>query len=248
VRREGSLEIMTELGWRGVCLDGDTPDPRLSVLFRRMPRARSKREPMVLAALLTPAPGDGEPPLADLLRQAGIDAEHWFGRYLDVALIPLLELFARTGVSLEAHTQNALLGVRHGWPERLCARDMEGTSLACDAGAVRACLGRQLAEGSPALYSSGEAWRRFLYYVVTNQTGDVVATLARHGGVGEDALWRVARDRVAALRRTLRGAWGAQYPDDLLERPTLPAKANFLSSLAGRGETPLYVEIPNPLR
>lgn len=248
LHRDGLLEILGEIGRRGIVLDGDEPDPRLSVLFRPMPRPLHGREPMVLAALLTPAPDGGEPPLTGLVRRAGHGEIAWFTRYVDVALIPLLALFVRTGVSLEAHTQNALLGVHDGWPERLCARDMEGASLARDAGAIRGCLGRLLPEGSPALYTSDEAWRRLTYYVVTNQIGDVVTTLARHGDVDEDALWRVARGRIAGLRCTLRTAWGAPYLDDLLERPTLPAKANFLSSLAGRGEAPLYVEIPNPLR
>lgn len=244
LHRDGPLEILGEIGRRGVILDGAEPDPRLSVLFRPMPEPRHGREPMVLAALLD---GD-EPPLIDLVRRAGDGVERWFARYVDVALAPLLALFVRTGVSLEAHTQNALLGVRDGWPERLCARDMEGSSLARDAGAIRGCLGRQLPEGSPALYTSGEAWRRLMYYVVTNHAGDVVATLARHAAVDEEALWRIARARIAALRHTLRNAWGAAYLEDLLERPTLPAKANFLTSLAGRGEAPLYVDIPNSLR
>jgi siderophore synthetase component len=54
-------------------------------------------------------------------------------------------------------------------------------------------------------------------------------------------LWQVVRqllsDRCQADR----------YAADLLRSPVLPAKANLIGRFAGRGERPLYVDIPNPM-
>ena len=86
------------------------------------------------------------------------------------------------------------------------------------------------------------------YYVVTNHLGHLVHVLGRHAEVDELRLWQVVRELVqeAAADR-----WGAErygrYAADLLTSPALPAKANLIGRFAGRGERPLYVDVPNPM-
>jgi siderophore synthetase component len=174
------------------------------------------------------------------VREAG-DVSEWLRRFLEISLRPLLRLFARDGVSLEAHVQNALLCTEGGWPVAFWVRDMEGAS------ASRQRLARNgtlavLPAGSPVLYDEAEAWLRLRYHAVTNQLGHVVSVLGRHTEAGEERLWAVARDAVAGWRDA------EPYATELLSAPALPAKANLMSRFAGRSERPLYVDVANPMR
>ncbi|ALK32768.1 siderophore synthetase component protein, siderophore-iron transmembrane transporter [Burkholderia plantarii] len=211
------------------------------------------REPMrddlgdharVLASVLEERP-DGATPLAALLREALGAAPSrarlasWWTAYLDVMLLPLLRLFACEGVSLEAHLQNALVAFRGGWPARGYVRDMEGASLS----RARCRQPALLDAASPALYEEAEAWKRFCYYVLVNQVGHLIASVARAGYGDEAALWRLTAEVWAATREPELVA----LLDDLGQRPTLPAKANMSSCFGRHGELPAWVEIPNPL-
>jgi siderophore synthetase component len=45
----------------------------------------------------------------------------------------------------------------------------------------------------------------------------------------------------------VREAASDRYGADLLSSPVLPAKANLIGRFTGRGERPLYVDVPNPM-
>ena len=113
---------------------------------------------------------------------------------------------------------------------------MEGTHVDRDR------LPTDLDPASPLVYGSAEAWQRFRYHVVVNQLAGVIGTLGRHLG-GERALWAVVAEALSAISGP-----AAAWADDLRTSPTLPAKANLLSRFSGRGETPFYVGLPNPIR
>jgi L-2,3-diaminopropanoate---citrate ligase len=151
-------------------------------------------------------------------------------------LIPLVRLFFDYGISLEAHLQNTLVGFTKGWPCCGYARDMEGTSISRE----RFPFLDRVAADSPALYRDEEAWHRFQYYVLVNHVGHVVACLGRLGICSEETLWKEASAQLAALQIPLVNA--------LLDQPTLPAKANMLSSFHQHGEAPAWVFINNPLK
>ena len=72
-----------------------------------------------------------------------------------------------------------------------------------------------------------------------NHVGHVIACLARTGLTAEATLWRDTAQRLEAT--------GDPLAQQLLKQPTLPAKANMLSSFHQHGECPTWVEIPNPL-
>lgn len=219
--------VLAESGYRTIDAD-ESLAADVAVLYRQNPFAHNGESPRVVAGLLD----DQGELLLGLVAGAG-DVEEWLRRYLDLALRPLLSLFATHGVSFEAHVQNSLLCTDGGWPSRFWVRDMEGTAVS-RTGAAAAHVN----PGSPLLYTEDEARLRLHYHVVTNHLGQLLHVLGRHGGAGEDRLWRLTRDRLAT------------WPEaaDLLARPALPAKANLLSRFTGRGERPLYVDVPNPLR
>jgi siderophore synthetase component len=222
------ITILHETGYRAIAPLFDSS----AVIFREGLRGS---EPRVLAALLEPI----DPPLAELVFEAAQARAvpvtpafvcSWLSRYLELALLPVLRLFARHGISLEAHAQNTLLATEAGWPARVYIRDLEGTSVSR----------RRAANGADAtlLVDESEALKRLRYYLVTNQIAHVVATLAAHTPADEWQLWQIVRSVVE------------DDPDarPLLDTPDLPAKANLVSRMAGRSETPTYVSIPNPLR
>ena len=232
------LDVLGEPG--ALCLDHAELDAVTGVLVREGPSAPA----CVVAGLLEPAPQDGRPILAAMgaALEDPADAEDWLRAYTAAAILPPLRLFARAGISLEAHAQNSLLVLSEGVPVRLVVRDLEGVSIDCDR---FASLAPDLALDAAVLYGAEEAWQRLLYYLVVNQVAPVVATLARAARRPEAPLWRLVADTLAA---SAEDADTSALVARLLASPTLPAKANLASCLAGRGERPDYVAISNPLR
>lgn len=224
--------VLLETGYRTIdpSLVGDDLAADTAVVFRQQPFTDGRYSPRVVAGLLEER-DDGVAAVIDDVRRSGGSSSEWLRRYLRVSLLPLLDVFECDGISFEAHVQNSLLHTEDGWPDRFWVRDMEGTS-------VSTARRPDVDTGSPLSYSDAEAWLRLRYHAVTNHLGHLIAVLGRHGD-GERPLWTTARE----LLRDEGGTLG----HELVTAPTLPAKANLLSRFAGRGERPLYVDIPNPL-
>ena len=234
--------ILPELAAQTLRLPNEALQAACAVVYRQaMPIDEAERVQVAVAILEEPA--DGEIPLLPLLRSSAkgqsLDeglVRKWWKCYLDVTLLPLLRLFLEYGISLEAHLQNTLIAFSNGWPVRGYVRDMEGASIS----RTRFPFSDRLPADSPALYTEKEAWHRFQYYVLVNHIAHAIACLARTGLTTEAVLWRdTATILIAATNDPL--------IEQLLVQPTLPAKANMLSSFHQHGERPSWIEIPNPL-
>lgn len=237
-----AFTVLPELGAKTLKVDNAALRAACGVVYRQGLPGGAAEQARVMAAVLE-EPAEGEMPLLTLLRQAGAGHEpdealirRWWSRYLDVTLLPLLQLYSRYGVSLEAHLQNTLVGFAGGWPVHGYARDMEGTSLS----RTRFPYAERLRPDSPALYDEAQTWQRFQYYVLVNHVSHVVACLARTGLVSEARLWRDTAERLTAL--------DDEWAQRLFTLSTLPAKANLLSSFHEHGEHPAWIDLPNPLR
>ncbi len=230
------FHVLVETGARGIDHADLAADS--SVLYRENPFVTGNDSPQVVAGLLEEQPDGGEPDLIRQVRAATDHVEEWLRRYLTISAVPVLRMWQRHGLSLEAHTQNSLVHVDGGWPVRFFVRDMEGTSASRER-----LAGDQLTADSPVLYDDAEAWMRLRYYLVTNHLGHLVHVLGRYTEADERTLWSVVRD-------TLRDSASSShdtYTLDLLRSPTLPAKANLISRFTERGERPLYVTVSNPI-
>lgn len=236
-----AFRILPELGSQTLKLPDEAVRAACTVVYRQAMPADEAEHVRVLAAVLE-EPAEGEIPLLALLQQAAGEGRldeafvrTWWARYLEVTLLPLLQLFSKYGISLEAHLQNAMVAFRGGWPARGYARDMEGTSIS------RKRFPRldRIKPDSPALYSEEQAWHRFQYYVVVNHIAHAIACLARTGLVTEAVLWQDTAARLTAS--------GDPLALQLTAQPTLPAKANLLSSFDEQGERPSWVDLPNPM-
>jgi siderophore synthetase component len=241
VLEQSAFRILPELASQTLRLPAEPLRAACAVVYREaMPASEAEHVRTIVAVLEEPA--EGEIPLLTFLRLAAKGnplneglIRIWWKRYLDATLLPLLRLFLEYGISLEAHLQNTLIAFHDGWPVRGYVRDMEGASI----GRARFPFPDRLPGDSPALYAEEQAWHRFQYYVLVNHIGHVIACLAREGLTTEAMLWRDTAMELNAIDDPL--------IQRLLVQPTLPAKANMLSSFYQRGERPSWVEIPNPM-
>jgi L-2,3-diaminopropanoate---citrate ligase len=255
------FSVLLEVGFRTIACEkwGETEREELAsqfgVLFRESPAAMSTMTPMVLASLLESSPQSREPAIVRALWRAGGGRPpdfslclEWLGQYLKISVLPLLRLFIQTGISLEAHVQNTLVALNKGWPVHLFVRDLEGGSISRERAEQNGLYNPLLHESSPAFYSDKEAWHRLKYYLFVNQLGHLISTIARYLPAEEAKLWQAVRSVLEERSGVAPTHAEKRYLEELLDDPKLPAKANLLSCFQQRGEQPVYVAIPNPLR
>ncbi|MEU9374456.1 IucA/IucC family protein [Streptomyces sp. NPDC048255] len=175
--------------------------------------------PLLAAALAESDPGN---PLARTADPAG-----WWRAYLRQVVPPVLELFARHGVVLEAHLQNTLVAFdASGTPVQALFRDAEGVKLSAD-------LDREA------------AWQRLVYCLVVNHLMEIAGALAeRHPDISP-LVWPAVREEFLRYDATR----GLPETAALLAAPALPAKTNLLLRWTrADGAAARYLPLPNPLR
>jgi siderophore synthetase component len=257
----GEPQIMLETGYRTLQIGSEGSEDlaaSLAVVFRRAEQLTGDvcRNSFVVASLLEDTPEDGLPKLGKAVRQSLLAGEtdpvpeQWLRAYLQISLLPLLRLFADTGISLEAHVQNSVVELHGGMPVRFYVRDLEGASVDRELADTAGWTEQLIRSDSPVLYTEAEAWLRLQYYFVVNHLGGLVPQLARHHGMEELQLWKVVRAVLQEERTNMDGSNSrlSHYIDELLTKDGLPAKANLISRFQERGETPLYVDVPNPIQ
>jgi siderophore synthetase component len=206
-----------------------------------------------LAGLVAPRPGG----VSRLSEYAAEDPAGWMASYIDNVLVPMLHLYAETGIGLEAHQQNTL--VRLDGAGRITGgayRDNQGYYLASSyLPGLLAVTGLQ--DSTLAVVEDAIVDDRLTYYLLHNQALAVVGCLGVDGVADEDELLGVVRDRLTLALPSLKAAGrdGDRLARRWLEADTLPCKANMLTRLRGIDEVvaPLdaqsvYLDIPNPLR
>ncbi|MBT2515410.1 IucA/IucC family siderophore biosynthesis protein [Arthrobacter sp. ISL-30] len=191
-----------------------------------------------------------------LLSRWCTDPEAWLADYIDKVLVPMVSLYARTGVGLEGHQQNTL--VRLGVSGEIIGgayRDNQGYYLAASRLAdVLACTGESTS--TLAVVEDAIVDDRLTYYLLHNQALSLVGAMAAEKMADEDVLLRIVRERLKAAIPALAkaGPAGVRLVERWLNAPTLPCKAHLATRLAGIDEVvaPLdaqsvYLDIPNPL-
>lgn len=208
-----------------------------------------------LAGLVAPRPGQGRSMLGEL-PAAQADPAGWVADYTDRVLVPMLHLYASTGIGLEAHQQNTLVRLTaDGAVAGAAYRDNQGYYLATShLPAVLRLLGQP--ESTLAVLEDAVVDDRLCYYLLRNQALAVVGCLAVDGLAGERELLDVMAERLRAALPVLADAGpdGDRLARRWLEAPTLPCKGNLLTRLHGIDEVlaPLdaqsvYLDAPNPL-
>ncbi len=254
-----SFRILKEAGYQTVELSNHVDAERLmssfGVFYREADAldAEERNHCFVVASLLERLPEKQDSKLLQVIKQSNDgqvpDLFAWLEQYLQISMMPMLRLLADYGISFEAHVQNALISIKQGQPVCFYLRDLEGMSVIRSQALEAGWLSHLITPDSPLLYTGEEAWSRMKYYFFVNHLGALIHNLAKDKGTSEADFWSIVTE-------TLRKEWTvnkeqhprlASYMKDLLEQPKLPAKANFISRFKGRGETPLFVQIPNPM-
>jgi siderophore synthetase component len=254
------FKILLEEGYRTIGMPGEekSGDEEIrsgfSVILREAPEACTDPDqaPFVIASLLEVPPGHDEPILFRAAREGMIEGKQgfidWLRQYLQISMKPILHLFAEKGISLEAHVQNSMVSLDNGMPAVFYVRDLEGISVNSDFARREGWIGSLIAADSPVLYSESESRHRLKYYFFVNHLCHLIQRLAVYSGQEEQPFWLVVNDTLQQMRLDSADPYLSNVIDDLLSSDTLPAKANLLSRFLKRGETPLYVNIPNPIR
>ena len=153
-------------------------------------------------------------------------AREWFARYAEVAVVPVLRLYAELGLSLESDQQNTLLELEGGWPVRCVLRDTRGV-LQGDA------PHDDIAGSGPGI-GEGPFLDNALSVINALGVARVIDEIVLLG------------DLKALLEREReRGGRAAALLDRLLTAPTWPCKAHMRTRL--HNDVDRYIQIPNPL-
>ncbi|MFF2089236.1 IucA/IucC family protein [Paenibacillus sp. NPDC058174] len=225
-----------------------------SMIVREAPEACSSsvHPPYVLASLLEVRPGEEEPLLFRAVREGlpegSPDWLAWLRQYLQLSMLPIVRLYTETGISLEAHVQNAMVSLDKGMPAVFYVRDLEGISVKEAIARGENWIPHLIGEDSPVLYSEAESRHRLKYYFFVNHLCHLIQRLACYSGQSELPFWHEVKLSLEQMKRESNHSAMHNLLDDLLNSDVLPAKANLLSRFHKRGETPLYVYIPNPIK
>lgn len=180
-------------------------------------------------------------------------ARRWFDAYWTVAIAPILGIYDRHGIALEAHQQNVVIGFAgDGTPEAAYYRDIQGISLAESHREALIRLVPELA-GLPKVFEPDDIARNGLgYYLVFNHLYAIVHRFGADGLIREEEMLRHVEARLTALRSAMEGP-GAALVDILLQSDSLPCKANLLTRIEDRDELEsecelaVYTSVANPL-
>ncbi|MEA2194232.1 MAG: hypothetical protein QOG42_666 [Solirubrobacteraceae bacterium] len=227
------LTLLQDCAYVAVSRDG-VPVAGLSVQLRENRwGADCDADVSAVEVLVQDHPFGGESRLARIVarlaehsgRPAAEVAREWFARYAEVAVLPLLHLSARLGLSVESNQRNTLLELEQGWPARVVLREPHGVP-------------QQAAHDDISATAPGIGEGPFLDNALS-----VINALGIAGHVEEIVL---LGDLKALLERERAGAEGAAaLLDRLLDDPTWPCRANMRTRM--HNDVDRYVQIPNPL-
>ncbi len=227
------LTMLQDPAFLAVVADG-TPVEGLSVQLRENRwRAGSEADVSTVEVLVQDHPFDGSSRLGQIVArlaerggrpQADV-AREWFARYAEIAIVPLLRLYAELGLALRSDQQGTLVELEDGWPARCVLRD------------ARAAIVGQAAHDDIAVGGAGLGEGPFL----DNALG-VVNALGVAGAIDEIDL--LADLKALLERERERGDGAATLLDRLLGSSSWPCKAQMRTRLS---EEDTYIEIPNPL-
>jgi len=242
--------------------DSDTEESGFELIIRENPFAGPQGEKVLLAAAFTQeaiSSSGSQPLLVNILgeaagregcsvAQAGLA---WFRAYLAISLRPMMMMYAKYGIALEAHLQNSIVKLgANGYPEHFYYRDSQGYYYARS----RVDSLEELVPGigsGPNVYDDELAEERFGYYLIVNHMLGLIQSFGVFGLLDERVLLMELRDELESLA-AVPGAH-SRLARDWLTRRTLRFKANLLTrlydvdELETELEQAVYAEMDNPL-
>lgn len=176
---------------------------------------------------------------------------YWFETYLTVAITPILWLYSKYGIALEAHQQNLLVKLEHGLPVESYYRDSQGYYYIKDHPELKKANFGDIS----SLCEESEEFidHHFCYYFVVNQLFSVIETITNTGYISEQDLIKITIDFLEGFLEKYKTC--DKFIKKILNIDQLPLKANLRTRLSGLDElqAPLtnqsiYVNTNNPFK
>lgn len=243
---------------------GETTDQEsgFEVLLRDNPfqHLTQSNQRAILAAAFTQESIDGSATLLEriITQLAAIREEthsqasvEWFHKYLSISLKPLVWLYMKYGIALEAHLQNCVIVLdEDGYPDLLYFRDSQGYYYARS-------MVEHLESIVPGISASTNVFEdamveeRFGYYLIINHLMGIIQAFGTAGLIDERVLLLELRTVIEGLLPDARK--GTKLLDSWLHQPAVRCKANMLTrlfdvdELESELEQAVYVSIKNPI-
>ncbi len=218
------VSVLREVSAGAVLVDGQ-PCRSLAVVHRCAPDPRPGEVVLPLAVLAAPSPASGRPLVTEAVAEGYRGHPEPFAADLVRLLVPPMLRLLGSGLALEAHGQNTLVGLTRGRPTRVWYRDFGGVRLS-----------PALFDGSPLASDDPEEWRTKLAAALFGTVlAELAAVLEREYGTDPAAVWRPAARYIRELG-----------PPELLD-PTLPVKAMTAMRLAEAAQDDIWTTVPNPM-
>ncbi|SCB67747.1 IucA/IucC family protein [Bacillus mycoides] len=175
----------------------------------------------------------------------------WFRRYMNISLKPMVWMYLRYGVALEAHQQNSVVQLKDGYPVKFYFRDNQGFYF-CNS--MKSVLDNELAgigERTGNLYDDYIVDERFRYYLIFNHMFGLINGFGTAGLIKEEILLSELRSVLESFLPYNREP--STFLSELLEENKLACKANLLTrffdvdELTNPLEQAIYVQVDNPL-
>ncbi|WP_079527030.1 IucA/IucC family protein [Halobacillus hunanensis] len=176
----------------------------------------------------------------------------WFERYLSLTLEPLLWLYRKYGIVLEAHQQNSIVKLQDGYPVHFYYRDNQGYYYSKSKAEYLRKILPDLNKKSDTICADDIAVERFRYYFFLNHLFGLINSFGMKGLISEESLMELLHERLK--QHEDENSESSGLLNSLLYDAQLPCKANLLTrfydmdeligSLANQS---VYTLVENPL-
>lgn len=245
-----------------ITLGGELSGLGFETVLRENPFCRGEeKRAIVLAAFGQSLPGERENRIGRIIHRIAASegrpvaeiAKIWFRRYLQRSVRPIVKLYLRHGIALEAHQQNTVVCLdEKGYPKKVFYRDNQGYYFCRSKADDLSRLVPGFNEKSDTVCDDAVADERLRYYLFFNNVFGLINAFGTAGVCDERELLADVREELIRLRSFDRPE--TRLIDSLLQDERLPCKGNFLTrfhdmdELAGSLETQsVYVLVANPL-
>lgn len=238
-----------------------TEESGFEVVLRENPfKGGDKENVTLLAGLCQDAMPGYKPRLANIINELAAKEDRdpetvsldWFKKYLSISLQPMMWLYLKHGIALEAHQQNSLVQLKDGYPHRFFYRDNQGYYYCESTFPYLERLLPGVNKRSHTLCADHVADERLRYYLFINHLFGLINAFGCCGLVQEEVLLAELRQQLSQWKPKNRPS--SRLIESLLHDKWLPGKANLLTrfydmdELTGPMESQsVYVKIANPL-
>lgn len=174
----------------------------------------------------------------------------WLFAYFEQLLHPMLYLFFERGLMFEPHLQNIVVGIeeRGAAPRSIFLRDFDNAKTITEWFDPERWQGAPQIEREELSYPIAKAWPRFIYCLLVNNAAEVISALAGGSVEAERAYWKILRDSLESYLWHYGSNRSERLVRELLNAPSLPTKANFLTRVFKRPDRNAgFFPVPNPL-